>query len=228
MFSFYFAASNIQNQVGARPIFHIFGLPVNDTTLNGFAISVALVIFSIIVTRKLKMVPGPLQNAVELLVEAIANIIEDFLPGRVDAFLPFIGTIAVFVGCANLIGILPLTKNPTADLNMTLALALVVFIVSQGYGIKRKGLWGYLKGFTEPVFLFLPMNIIGEIAKPISHSFRLYGNLLGGGIIIAVVMIFVPGVVPVPLMAWFDIFIGLVQAVIFTMLAVVYLSIASD
>ncbi len=228
MFPFYFAAANMQDKVGAHPVFHFKGLPVNDTTLNAIAISIFLVVFSIVITRKLKLIPGPMQNAVELLIEAIVNIIEDFLPGRGDTFLPFIGTIAIFVGISNIIGILPLTKNPTADLNMTLALGIMVFLVSQFYGIKRKGFLKYLKGFTEPVFLFLPMNIIGEIAKPISHSFRLYGNLLGGGIIIAVVAIFAPGIVPVPLMAWFDLFIGIVQAVIFTMLAVVYLSMAGD
>ncbi len=224
----YFATFDIQAESGAQPIFEIFGWPVNDTIFIGWIISLGLVLFSIVVTRNLALRPGRLQNAIELLLEYIIDTTEGLLPGGGKKFLPFIGTIALYIGISNLVGVLPLAKNPTADLNTTVAFGLTVFLVSQGYGMQQKGLWRYIKGFAEPVFFLLPINIIGELAKPISHSFRLFGNIFGGSVIIALAAFFVPGFIPVPFMAWFDIFIGLVQALIFTMLAIAYISVASE
>jgi len=225
---FYLANFDIEAQAGPRAIFEIFGIPVNDTTVIGYAITLGLIIFARLATRNMELIPGRLQNTLEIFLEAIIDTTEGMMPGGGRKFLPFIGTIALFIGISNIIGVLPLVKNPTADLNMTLAFGLSVFIFSNAYAIKVKGLWGYLKGYAEPMFFMLPINILGELAKPISHSFRLFGNVFGGSVLIALAAYFVPGIIPVPLMAWFDIFIGLVQALIFTMLAIAYISIASE
>lgn len=219
---------DIQAQVGANPVFEIFGYPVNDTTLLGFGVSIFLVILAIFTTRKLEMIPSGIQNVMEMLIESIINLTEGMLEGGGKKLLPFIGTIALFIGVSNLIGILPLIKNPTADLNVTAAFGLSVFIFANFYGIAKKGLVPYIKSFFQPVFFLFPINVIGELAKPISHSFRLFGNIFGGGVIVALVSFFIPGIVPVPLMAWFDLFIGLVQALIFTMLAIAYVAMATE
>lgn len=219
---------DIQAQAGPMPVFEIFGIPVNDTTIIGWAVALFLIIMAKVFTSQLAMVPRGIQNALELLLEAIIDMTDGLMPGMGKKLLPFIGTIAIFIGICNLIGILPLLKNPTADLNMTAAFGLSVFLYSNAYAIRRKGLWNYFKGFAQPLFFMLPINIIGELAKPISHSFRLYGNVFGGSVILILAYYFVPGIVPIPLMAWFDLFIGLVQALIFTMLAVAYIAIASE
>jgi len=225
---FYLANFDIEAQAGPQAAFEIFGIPVNDTTLIGYGITIGLIIFARLLTRNLEIVPGRLQNAMEMLLESIMDITEGMMAGGGRKMLPFIGTIALFIGLSNIIGVLPLLKNPTADLNMTLAFGLSVFIFSNAYAIKNKGLGGYVKGFFEPMAFMLPINLLGELAKPISHSFRLFGNVFGGSVLIALAAYFVPGILPVPLMAWFDIFIGLVQALIFTMLAIAYISIASE
>ncbi|ACL70536.1 F0F1 ATP synthase subunit A [Halothermothrix orenii] len=213
---------------GPKVVTQFMGMPITDTLIVSWVVVILLIIFSKIVTRRLEMVPGRLQSAVELLITSIEDQIETMLPGRGSKFLPFIATIFIYIGVSNIIGVIPGVANPTGDLNTTLGLALVVFLVSQYYGVRKKGLWGYLKGFGEPVVFMLPINIIGELAKPISHSFRLFGNIVAGGILLGIVFQFAPWLIPVPLHAWFDLFIGLVQALIFGMLAIAYISIAES
>lgn len=216
---------------GPKVVTYLFGnpnLPITDTLIVAWAVVLFLVIGSYIVTRNLKIIPGSVQNAVELLLTTIEDQIEPMLPGEGRNLLPFIGTIFIFIGISNLVGVIPGVANPTGDLNTTLGIALVVFLVSHYHGMKEQGVWGYLKGFTEPVFFLLPINIIGELAKPVSHSFRLFGNIVGGGIILGIIFQFAPWLIPVPLQAWFDIFVGLVQALIFGMLAIAYISVAKS
>ena len=144
---------------------------------------------------------------------------------------PLVATIFLFVLLSNWISIIPGFTSPTADLNVTLSLGLMVFFLSHYYGMRQKGLLTYAKGFIEPKMLFplsLVLNFAGEMAKPISHSFRLFGNVLGGGILIAIVAQFMPLVVPTVFHAVYDLFIGAVQALVFAFLAVVYINIAIE
>ncbi|HLV09441.1 MAG TPA: F0F1 ATP synthase subunit A [Halanaerobiales bacterium] len=214
---------------GPKVVFYLFGnqnMPVTDTLITAWVVVLLLLVFSLFLRKRLKIIPGKLQNAVELLLTAIEDQIEPMLPGMGRSMLPFIGTIFIFIGVSNLIGILPLVPSPSGDLNTALGLALVVFLVSQYQSVKVNGFWGYLKGFAEPVAILLPINIIGDLAKPISHSFRLFGNIVGGGIIITLIYQAAPWLIPIPLHAWFDIFIGLIQALIFGMVAIAYISVA--
>lgn len=214
---------------GPKVLIYFLGnknFPITDTLIAAWLSVIILVLFSYLVTRKLSLVPGRLQNAVELLLTSIENQIEPMLPGMAREFLPFIGTIFLFVGVGNLIGLVPGIASSTGDINTTVGLALVVFFVSQYHGIKALGIKKYLKGFVEPVFIMLPMNIVGELAKPISHSFRLFGNIIGGGIIITLIYQFAPWLIPVPLHLWFDLFVGVIQALIFGMISISYISTA--
>lgn len=216
---------------GPKVVSHLFGmesLPVTDTLIVSWIVVVAIAITAKIIGSDLELIPGKVQNATELLITSIEGQIEPMLPGEGRRFLPFIGTIFIFVGVANLSGVLPGVPNPTGDINTTLGLALVVFLVMHYEGMKDNGVWGYIKGFAEPIFILLPLNIVSELAKPISHSFRLFGNIVGGGIIITLIYQAAPWLIPIPLQAWFDIFIGIIQALIFGMVAIAYISVSKQ
>ncbi len=144
---------------------------------------------------------------------------------------PLVATIFLFVLLCNWISVIPGLSSPTADLNVAISLGLLVFFLSHYYGIREKGFRKYLKGFIEPKMLFplsLVLNFAGEMAKPISHSFRLFGNVLGGGILIAIVAQFMPVLAPAIFQVVYGLFIGAVQALVFAFLAVVYINIAIE
>ena len=220
----------------------IGGVPVTETITTTWIIMAVLIIGSIILTRNLNRIPKGMQNVVELLVGLVYGLTEDTMGKDKVGFAPYIGTLMLYLAFANLVGLLGV-RPPTADLNMTLALALITFFLIHFNGIRRKGLFSYLKGFTEPFILLMPINLIGEIATPISLSFRLFGNLVGGSIIMALVYsalaslttallgidipIFQVGI-PAVLHVYFDMFSGLLQTFIFAMLTRVFVSGAMD
>ena len=216
---------------GPQTITHLFGksyLPVTDTLIIGWVSVILIIILAKYLTSDLKLRPEGKQNIAELFITAVYDQIEPMIEGEGWKFLPFIATIFIYIGFSNLIGLVPGVPSPTADLNTTLGLALVVFLVSHFEGMRDKGIWGYIKSFGEPVIFLLPLNVVGELAKPISHSFRLFGNIVGGGIIITLIYQAAPGLIPVPLHAWFDLFIGLIQALIFGMVAIAYIAVAKQ
>ena len=216
---------------GPQIQFYLFGkeyLPITDTLIVGWIAVVLILVLAKYLTSNLTMRPDGKQNVAEAIVEMIYKQIEPMLPGEGWKFLPFIATLFIYVGVSNLLGLVPGLASPSGDLNTTLGLAIVVFLVSQYEGMKEFGVWGYIKGFAEPVIFLLPINLVSELAKPISHSFRLFGNVVGGGIIITLIYQAAPALVPVPLHAWFDFFVGLIQAFIFGMVAIAYISVAKS
>lgn len=207
-------------------VFFIFGLPVTKIVVSTWFVMAFLVIASFISTRKLDFIPTRfLQNVLELFVEAIIYLIEDMSPGNGKKFLPLVGTLALFIGTANLAGLVPGMSSPTSDFNTTLALALVVFCSVPYYGIKTRGVKDYFKDYISPSPIMAPFHVISEITRTFSLALRLFGNILGEEIIIAILFLLAPIFVPVPMML-FSIFTGIVQAYIFTILTVVYLSAA--
>ncbi len=216
---------------GPQVVTYLFGheaLPITHTLIWSWVVCVVIIIGARLATKKMDMVPTGLQNFGEAIVELIVDQIEPMMPGQGRRMLPLIGTIFIYIGLSNLVGFIPAVDNPTADLNTTLSLGLLVFVVSHYEGMKVKGVWGYIKGFAQPVIILLPLNFVSELAKPISHSFRLFGNMVGGGIIIMLIYQAAPWVMPVPLHAWFDLFVGAVQALIFGMVAIAYIAVARD
>lgn len=220
----------------------IGGVPITETITTTWIIMAVLIIGSIILTRNLDRIPRGIQNVVELLVSVVYNLTEDTMGKDKVSFAPYIGTLMMYLAVANLVGLLGV-RPPTADLNMTLALALITFSMIHFNGVKKKGFFGYLKGFTEPFFLLTPINLIGEIATPISLSFRLFGNIVGGSIIMALVYsalaafttkligIDIPILqvgIPAVLHVYFDMFSGLLQTFIFAMLTMVFVSGSMD
>ena len=218
---------------GPQVLYYLFGnesLPITDTLIVGWLLIILIVVLARLATRNLKLRPGRVQMVAELTVEAIKDQIEDMLPGEGRRLLPFIATIFIYIGFSNLIVLLPGIPSPSADLNLTLGLAIAVFLVSHYFGVKEYGGLGYIKSQAEPIFFMLPLNIVGELAKPISHSFRLFGNMVGASIIIGLAYAAISHnpIYPVPLHAWFDLFVGLIQAFIYGMVAIVYISVAKS
>lgn len=184
-------------------------------------------LFAWLATRSRKMVPGPWQMIAELLVQMFKELVRDALGDAYEErYFPLICALFIFLLLCNWIGIVPGLEEPTKDLNTTLGLGLMGFVIAHGTAIKVKGLKGYIKEYFEPMFFLAPLNVVGEIAKVISISFRLFGNIMGGSIIIIVVSHLIWGLLLPPLLyGFFGIFVGTVQAFVFMMLTLVYISV---
>jgi len=217
-------------------------IPLNGinvvTVLMTWAVMLLIVIFSWVSTRKMEMVPQGRQSLVELYVEGFDKLCEETLGSRRRGrlALPYIGTLFLFLLISNWIGIIPGAEEPTRDLNTCLGFGIISFFVSHTAAIKVKGLSGYVGHYFEPAItigkvkipnvIMFPINLVGELGKLISHSFRLFGNILGGSIIIAVVSGLTRYFIwPIGLSLFFGLFIGAIQAFVFTMLALVYIAV---
>lgn len=227
---------------GPRIIFELpGGIPVTETVTTTWIIMALLILFSYVATKNFERVPKGLQNVVELLVDGINKLTAQTMGEDKIAFAPYIGTLIIYLVCANLAGLFGF-RPPTADVNTTMGLALMTFVMIHFFGMKSKGVGTYLKGFLEPFPVMLPLNLIGELATPISLSFRLFGNIVGGVIIMSLlygglatlslklgigIPIFQTGI-PAPLHIYFDVFAGVLQSFIFSMLTMVFISIAMD
>ncbi|MFH2219472.1 MAG: F0F1 ATP synthase subunit A [Pseudomonadota bacterium] len=186
-----------------------------------------LLIFGYAASKKGALIPGPVQVVGELFVSTLYQLTEDALDKEMAKKYGSL-TIALFLFLlmSNWLGIIPHLDEPTKDLNTPLSLGLMGFCIAHYAGIKSKGLKQYLKEYCQPIFFMAPLNVIGEVAKIISISFRLFGNIMGGSIIILVVSYLTYSIVLPPfLYAFFGLFVGTVQAFVFTMLTVVYISV---
>ena len=206
-----------------------------DSIINVVIVSVILTIFAIIVNRKVKQtnvdeVPSNFMNVVEMTVEAVEGLVKQTMGAKHVRFAPFIYSLMAFILASNLSGLIGLTP-PTSNYSVTLTLALVVFVLTQFYNLKTNGLGGYVKSFFEPMAFLVPLNILGELANPISLSFRLFGNIISGVIIMSLVYsglssitaLLVPVVAPA-LHAYLDLFSGALQTFIFGMLTMIFIS----
>jgi len=183
--------------------------------------------FGFTVSRKKSMPPGRFQIIGELIVVTFYGLTEEAL-GRAHAktYAPLICALFIFLLFSNWLGILPHLEEPTRDLNTPLSLGILGFVVAHYVGIREKGFKAYIKSYFEPVFFLMPLNVIGELAKIVSISFRLFGNIMGGAIIILVVSYLTFSILLPPfLTVFFALFVGTIQAFVFTMLTVVYISV---
>jgi len=195
-------------------MFTIFDIPVRDTVVSTWIMMIIIVGAAAMVGRRW---PAALEMLVDFLVDTISSVM-----GRpAEPYLPFLGTLTLFIAVANVISVVPLVVSPTRDINTPAALALVVFFSVYYFGIRAKGLWGYFKGIASPIFM-LPMELISHVSRALSLTLRLFGNIISTELIVAVVFALVPLIVPLPLVA-FSMFTGVLQAYIFTVLAAVYI-----
>lgn len=218
-------------------------VPITNTVTVTWLIMAVLTIVFILITRNYEKIPKKVQNVVEMIVDVIINLTKQTMGPDKVRFAPYIGTILIFLAVANTVGIIGI-RPPTADLNTTMALSIITFCMINYNAVKTKGVVGRLKGFTEPMIFLTPINILGEVATPISLGFRLFGNLAGGLIIMDLVFGVLKGLstalfgpnalpifqlaLPIPLNFYFDIFSGLLQSFIFAMLTMINVSSAMD
>jgi F-type H+-transporting ATPase subunit a len=182
----------------------------------------AIGVASFVTTRSLTIKPPPWQAALELFVGAIEDQIHETMRIAPQPYLPLLGTLFVFILVANWSSLIPGVEPPTAHIETDAALALIVFCSVFYFGIRARGLWGFLKTFAEPSVVMIPLNIIETFTRIFSLLVRLFGNVMSGVFIIAIVLSLAGLIVPIPLMA-LDLLIGTVQAYIFTVLATVFI-----
>ena len=198
----------------------------SQTIFMTWVVMGVLILFGFLATRRLGLIPNPLQIIAELLIRGFRNLAKDALDEKGKTFFPLILVLFLFLVTSNWLGILPFLSEPTKDLNTPLGLGVMGFFIAHFVGIRHKGIKRYIKGYAEPMFFMAPLTLIGELAKVVSISFRLYGNIMGGSIIIVVVSGLVYQLLLPPfLYAFFGLFIGTIQAFVFTMLTLVYISV---
>lgn len=225
------------------PIKEIFGLYFNmGNVLMITVASVIVFLLALIGTRRLAMKPTGMQNFMEWVFDFVKGIIKSNMDWKTGGHFHVLGvTLIMYIFVSNMLG-LPFSvaidhelwwKSPTADPVVTLTLATMVVALSHYYGIKQKGFGGYLKGFVQPMWFLLPLKIIEEFANTLTLGLRLYGNIFAGEILLGLLAggLAAKGAVgwiaaAIPTLAWmgFSIFIGAIQAFIFTMLTMVYLA----
>ena len=214
-------------------IFQLGPVPVTEEVVTTWALVALLGLGAYLSTRRLSLRPSsaapgvaPRPGRVQAALEAVFVLLEDQIRGVTQRdptpLVPFIGTLFLFLAVANLSSLVPGVKAPTASLETPAALALVVFCAVHVYGVRAKGLRRYLRGFAEPTWLMLPLNVLSEITRTFSMMIRLFGNMMSHEFILAIVVALVGLLVPIPFMA-LGILIGLIQAYIFAILATVFI-----
>lgn len=209
-------------------LFTLAGIPINATVFNTWIIMALLTLASVLVTRNLRpdVPPNRWRTMLEVIVNLIVSQIAEITERRDPRLLYFVGTLFLFIVTSNLATVIPGFDTPTASLSTTAALALSVLIAVPLFGIGSRGIGGYLKTYMEPSIIMLPFNIIGEVSRGISLAIRLYGNIMSGAVIGAILLGVAPFFFPV-VMDMLGLLTGVIQAYIFAILATVYISSAT-
>jgi F-type H+-transporting ATPase subunit a len=225
--------------------FDLFGMNIRitETIVSLIAVTVILIVSAFFLGRNLKKRPGKLQVVTEKMVTMLYNLVEETMGKHNLKYAPYIGTIFLSSIMGTLIGMTQVFRSTTADLMVTLAWALVTSVLVWRANIKASGFLGWLKGFTEPIFVMTPMNIVSEIASPLSMAFRHFGNVAGGSVLTTLIYWALGGAstlvlswlpealasipilqvgIPAFLSIYFDLFSAFVQALVFSLLTMVY------
>jgi F-type H+-transporting ATPase subunit a len=221
--------------------FRVFGLPIsiNETVIISWITMAVLIILSLILTRRLRTVPRGPQVILEVLVEFLNNFSKEQFGKRAKIYGPYIGTVFLFLLLANIIPVLsPISvafgghsfhppfviKPPARDINFTAALALLSILMVLIGGLRARGFWGWCKNLLHPVPMMLPFNLMEYIIRPTSLCLRLFGNILGGFIIMRLVEAVVPMGLPPILSLYFDFLDGFIQALVFSFLTTLFVA----
>lgn len=220
------------------PLFYInlFGykLGVTLSLLIQWVIIVIVAILSIVLTRNLNKVPDKKQTIMEMILDLIRGLVSENMGTEFKSFVPFIGALMIYLLLMNLVGLIGF-KPPTLDYSVVLGMALISFLVIQGYAIRKVGIKDYFLGYGKPYLFLLPLNIIERVMLPVSLSLRLFGNMTAAVLIIDLVYSalskiswFAQLVVPIPLHIYFDMFDGTIQMIIFVMLTMINIKVISE
>ncbi len=203
-------------------LFHIGIVPISRTVVTTWGLMAVLTVASWLVTRNFRVDARGSQAIVETIVAGIEEQIATLLNRDAAPFLPLLGTLFIFLVVANLSGIVPGVKAPTASIETAAALAAIIFLSVHFYGVRIQGLLAYLKGYLRPNPVMLPFNILAELTRSFSLAMRLFGNIMSEEMVVAIVLALAGLLVPIPFMA-FGILVGLVQAYIFSVLSAVFI-----
>lgn len=201
---------------------------LNATIVITWGVMAVLVVGSWLVTRNLSTGPrmSRWQNLLEVLVTGMRNQIREVSQQEPGQYLPFVGTLFLYIAASNLLNVVPVVRPPTGSLTTTAALATCVFVAVPLYGIANLGVGNYLKQYVRPTVIMLPFNLIGEFSRTLALAVRLYGNMMSGTLIGMIFVGFVPLVFPT-LMDLLGLLTGMIQAYIFAILAMVYIASAT-
>jgi F-type H+-transporting ATPase subunit a len=234
--------------IAAEPLFHLWGFPVTNSFLVSIIASMLIIILAFIISKTLKTKPGSSQTVLEALVESGLNLVESVAGPAGRRFFPLFATFFIFILLSNWIGLLPgfgsfgfnkieeghkvfvpFFRGATADLNTTLALAIISFAAMEYFGFSTQKL-GYLKHYfnlKSPIDFFVGfLELVSDLAKIISFAFRLFGNVFAGEVLLVVISSLIPLIAPLPFFG-LEIFVGLIQALVFSMLSLVFFNLAS-
>lgn len=204
--------------------FRAFGLEVNATLAFSWGVMALLAVGTWAATRGLRRDRPPLvATAVEALVGFVLDQIRDVTEQDPEPYLPFVGTLFLFILTSNLLAVVPGFEPPTGSLSTTAALALCVFFAVPGYGVARLGPIGYLRTYLQPTPLMLPFKLIGEFSRTLALAVRLFGNVMSGTVIAAILLGVAPLLFPAVMQA-FSLLVGAIHAYIFAILAIVYIA----
>lgn len=221
----------LMEQLNCETVFTIpvfGGIPVKESVVVTWMIMAVILVLCIALTRNLSVEnPGRGQVILETIVSGGHNFFADILGESGKAFIPYMMTVILYIGIANLIGLLGF-KPPTKDMNVTAALSIMSIILIEAAGIKQKGTKGWVKSFAEPIPVILPINILEIFIKPLSLCMRLFGNVLGSFVIMELLKAVAPYVVPAIFSCYFDIFDGLIQAYVFVFLTSLFIKEAME
>lgn len=217
-----------QIHIEASVIFYLGPLPVTNSIFSAWITMAVLVVASVLTTRRLNLIPSRFQNFMEYIVELLLGICESTAGRRGRQFFPIVATLFLFILVSNWMGLLPgyadtpWLRSANSDLNVTAAMALTIFVLVQGWAIKAQGPLRYLKEFIVPN----PLHILSELARPVSLAFRLFGNIFAGEVLLGTMSALIPLGVPIVFFG-LEVFVGVIQALIFSMLTLVFLSMAT-
>jgi F-type H+-transporting ATPase subunit a len=216
----------IGSPLATKTIFTIGPVPITEPVVVTWGLMAALAFAGWLATRSLAVVPSRSQTVIEVIVGAIEGQIRSTMRIAPAPYLPLLGTLFVFILAANWSSLIPGVDPPTAHIETDAALGLIVFFAIIYFGIRARGLGGYLKTFADPTIVMIPLNIVETFTRTFSLIVRLFGNVMSGAFIIAIILSLAGLLVPIPLMA-LDLLTGAVQAYIFTVLAMVFIGSAA-
>ena len=222
---------NLMEELNCDTVFTIpifGGIPVAESVFVTWLIMAVVILLCAIFVRNLKVTtPGKGQLLLETAVSGIYSFFGDILGEKGKRFIPYLMSVGIYIGIANLIGILGF-KPPTKDINVTASLAILSIILIELSGVLAKGGRGWLKSFAEPMVVILPINILEIFIRPLSLCMRLFGNVLGSFVIMELLKMVVPAILPAVFSCYFDIFDGLIQAYVFVFLTALFIKEAID
>jgi F-type H+-transporting ATPase subunit a len=206
-------------------VFRLGPVPVSRAVVTTWVIIAALTIVCWLGLRRAKVHAGPLQATLEIIVETMSRQISEVIRRDAWPYMPLLGTLFLFLVVANLVAVVPGMKPPTGRIETPAALAAIVFLSVHYFGVRSRGLADYLRHYTRPNLLLLPLNVLSEITRTFSLMVRLFGNMMSHELVIAIVALLAGLLLPIPFLL-LGVLIGIVQAFIFTVLAAVFIGAA--